>query len=217
MPGSPLLHDAPSAELDDSSGRAIAWLRHVGGSTGDTAALAAHFRRQMDELEPQDVGKRDELLPFLATVVDAPQLWQYCTDWRKQRISRPARAAEPSQITSEFSNYADRAFLALRQDLSMLRSFRHLQLTGEQMADELVGLAVVDAFDAALKWIQISPSADLSGVSRATFALQCYNSLRAFSYRASGLLQAAGLSTALQNDDVALIPTPQSVKTPSDI
>ena len=100
---------------------------------------------------------------------------------------------------------------------------RHLDL--EDLCHQHVGGGVVPGrhlqrfcrrADVGRRW-WLGLLAEVAALGDDAGKVVCLNEPPKLSYRAAGLLQAAGLSTALQNDDVALIPTPQSVKTPSDI
>jgi hypothetical protein len=238
------------------------WLRLSAGGgdapESERASVIAELRQRLERLEPGAYARRDTLLPLLAPLVPLPELWRICVAWRASALGvlqLSEATARPSAVAESFEAYAGAALQALKHDLGVLRSFAAspaaaqpregrrvgaLGLSGAQLADELVGTHVVEAFGVALDALRTAASSakvqeDLEGgITAAEAAVRCYAVLFDVASRGGTILRTAGLAaddadTGLHGDATAgqltqtpreslvPVPTPSSVKTPSAI
>ena len=201
------------------------WLRHQAGGEGtesERASVIKSLRQRLEQLEAGAYAKRDALLPLLAPLLPLPELWRICVMWRASApgvLQLPAAAA-PSAVVAAFAGYADGVLEALQQDLGLLRSFAAnpaqsaaahpeegrqvgaLGLSGTQLADELVGTAVVESFGVALGALRTAAAAakmqaNFEGVAEALeAAVGCYAAFFDAASRGGTILRAASLAPA---------------------
>lgn len=244
-----LFVDDPASPGPGAGELATGWLRHVTATaleaSAPTQGLAADLLQRMHALGPQECKRRDAMLPLLAPVMPPSELWRQCVAWRARHLPVPTKAEltahVPAVIAAAFERFAVASASALRQDLALLRSFAasSLRLSGEAMADELLGVALVETYVATMEKLHAASTSAPSAANLSTAplvtprvggrggsdsavaaALRCYSALNAFARYTATMLAAAGLADGTDADEACETPSslvPSAVQTPSAI